>query len=91
MSGDRARNMPERPCGTALATRKRAIASHGMANAVFSCMKPVLLLAFLALGPTLAEQFPVVPRTASDVVAQRSGIAPPAAPREAERVWLGGR
>lgn len=65
-----------------------------MGNAVFSCMKPVLLLAFLALGPALAEQFPVLPPTApgvADAVVQRSGTAPPAAQREAERLWLCGR
>ena len=65
-----------------------------MANAAFSRMKPVLLLAFLALGPALAEQFPLLPRIAaatSDAAALRSGIAPPVAPREAERIWLCGR
>jgi hypothetical protein len=65
-----------------------------MANAAFSRMKPALLLAFLALGPALAEQFPAVPRiapTASDAAAQRSEAASPVAPREAERIWLCGR
>jgi hypothetical protein len=57
----------------------------------FSRMKPALLLAFLALGPALAEQFPVVPRAVSDAVAQSSGTTPPAAPRDAERFWLCGR
>lgn len=54
-------------------------------------MKPVLLLAFFALGPALAEQFPVLPRAASDAIAQQSGTTPPAAPRDAERIWLCGR
>jgi len=65
-----------------------------MANAAFSGMKPVLLLAFLALGPALAEQFPVVPNLtpgASDALAQGSGTTPQAAPRAAERIWLCGR
>jgi hypothetical protein len=65
-----------------------------MANAAFSRMKPVLLLAFLALGPALAEQFPVAPHlapAASDALAQRSETTPQAAPRELERLWLCGR
>jgi len=64
-----------------------------MANAVFSGMKPILLLAFLALGPALAEQFPVLPHIAAagpDAV-QRAGTAPPLAPTEAERIRLCGR
>lgn len=54
-------------------------------------MKPILLLAFLALGPALAEQFPALPRAMSDAIAQSSGTAPPTTPPEAERVWLCGR
>jgi hypothetical protein len=54
-------------------------------------MKPLLFLAFLALGPAFAEQFPIVPRVVSDAVAQSAGTAPTAAPREAERIWLCGR
>lgn len=56
-------------------------------------MKPILLLAFLALGPALAEQFPVVPNLtpAADALAQRSGTMLQTAPREAERIWLCGR
>ncbi|HEX3476236.1 MAG TPA: hypothetical protein VHT91_14520 [Kofleriaceae bacterium] len=50
-------------------------------------MKAALLLAFLALGPALAEQFSVLPRTVSEVVAQRSD-SPLAAPADAEPIWL---
>jgi hypothetical protein len=53
---------------------------------LFSGMKPVLLLAFLALGPAFAQQFPVLPRTVSEV-AQRAGT-PLAAPADAEPIWL---
>ena len=50
-------------------------------------MKAVLLLAFLALGPALADQFPVLPRAVSEAVTQRSGAAPlPAG--DAEPIWL---
>jgi hypothetical protein len=83
-----------RVCSTALEREKSATASRGMANAAFSRMKPILLLSFLALGPALAEQFPVLPRiaaSATDAVAQPSGTAPPAAQREAQRIWLCGR
>jgi hypothetical protein len=76
------------PCG---ACAQAAIASRGTANAAVSRMKPVLLLAFLALGPALAEQVPIVPPVVSDAVAQSSSTAPAAAPREAERIWLCGR
>lgn len=62
-----------------------------MANAVFSGMKVALLIAFLALGPALAEQFPLVPRTIPDAMAQRSDTAPAAGTRDAERIWLCGR
>src|SRR5439155_26231205 len=41
--------------------RDRASASRGTADAAFSRMKPILFLALLALGPALAEQFPVTP------------------------------
>jgi hypothetical protein len=68
--------------------RKRAIPAGGMANAAFSRMKPVLLLAFLALGPALAEQFPILPRAASEAVAQRSGTTLPTAPGGVEPIWL---
>jgi hypothetical protein len=63
------------------------MASRGMANAAFSRMKPALFLAFLALGPALAEQLPVLPRAPSEAVAQRSGTDPLPAPG-AERIWL---
>lgn len=63
------------------------MASRGMADAAFSCMKPALLLAFLALGPALAEQFPVLPRATAEAIAQRAGTAPlPAS--DADRIWL---
>lgn len=55
-----------------------------MANAAFSRMKAVLLLAFLALGPALANQFPLLPRAASEAVA-RSGAT---LPGNAEPIWL---
>jgi hypothetical protein len=54
----------------------------------FSRMKAVLLLAFLVLGPALADQFPVLPRAASDAVVQRSGTTPLPAPGDVERIWL---
>ncbi|HEX3759831.1 MAG TPA: hypothetical protein VHW23_14050 [Kofleriaceae bacterium] len=57
-------------------------------------MKPVLLLALLALGPALAEQFPLLPRPAAaalDTVAPRAGTAPPTVRPEVERLWLCGR
>lgn len=79
--------MPAQACGAARTGRKRAIGSRGMANAAFPRMKPVLLLAFLALGPALAEQFSVLPRTVSETVAQRSG-APLTAPADAGPNWL---
>jgi hypothetical protein len=68
--------------------RKHAIAARGTADAVFSLMKPVLLLAFLALGPALADQFPVLPRAASEAVAQRPGTTPLSAPGDMEPIWL---
>ena len=53
-------------------------------------MKPILFLALLALGPALAEQFPVTPPRHAAVAAdaaQASGTAP--APQvDAERTWL---
>lgn len=55
-----------------------------MADAGLSRMKAVLLLAFLALGPALANQFPVLPPAASDAVA-RSGAT---LPGNAEPIWL---
>lgn len=79
--------MPARLCALPRTGRRRAIASRGMTNAAFSRMKPVLLLAFLALGPALAQQFPVLPRTVSEAVAQRAGT-PLAAPADAESIWL---
>ena len=59
-------------------------------------MKPILLLAFLALGPALADQFPVT-TPASDPIADV--IAPPVSDAPAvdasahvgEHVWLCGR
>jgi hypothetical protein len=81
-------------CGAAADRAKTLAPARGMTNAAFSGMKPVLLLAFLALGPALAQQFPVVPNLApgiSGALAQRSGTTPQAAPREAERIWLCGR
>jgi hypothetical protein len=58
-----------------------------MADAAFSRMKAVLLLAFLALGPALADQFPLLPRATSEAVA-RSGATPLAMPDNAEPIWL---
>ena len=51
-------------------------------------MKAVLLLAFLALGPALADQFPVLPRATLEAVAQSSGATPLAVPDHAEPIWL---
>jgi hypothetical protein len=68
--------------------RKRAIAVRGTANAALSRMKAVLLLAFLALGPALADQFPVLPRAASEAMAQSTGTTPLPVPGNAEPIWL---
>lgn len=68
--------------------RKRAIAARGTANAAFSRMKAILLLAFLALGPALADQFPVLPRAASEAMAQSAGATPLPVPGNAEPIWL---
>jgi hypothetical protein len=68
--------------------RKHASAARGTADALFSRMKPVLLLAFLALGPALADQFPILPRAASEAVAQRSGTTPLPTPGDGEPIWL---
>lgn len=57
-------------------------------------MKPILLLAFLALGPALADQLPLR-SPASDPVA--SAVSEPAAAdaavpaRDGEHLWLCGR
>lgn len=50
-------------------------------------MKAALLLAFLALGPALADQFPLLPRAASEV-AQRSGATPLPVLDNGEPIWL---
>ncbi|HEY6177681.1 MAG TPA: hypothetical protein VIX73_24655 [Kofleriaceae bacterium] len=60
-------------------------------------MKPVLLLAFLALGPALADLIPVTrPVAAPEAAAamtetQHPAAASPIAPLEGERAWLCGR
>jgi hypothetical protein len=58
-------------------------------------MKPILLIAFLALGPALAEQFPAVPPgiapDTAAVLTQRPGAPPPGARLETERSLLCGR
>lgn len=60
-------------------------------------MKPILLLAFLAVGPALADQFPLTaPASAPlvDAVAPAVSDAPVAvdsAARAGEHVWLCGR
>ena len=51
-------------------------------------MKPALLIAFLALGPALAEQFPVLPRAASDAVVRQSGTALPTSPGDVQPILL---
>jgi hypothetical protein len=51
-------------------------------------MKPALLIAFLALGPALAEQFPVLPRATSEAVARRSGTTLPTIPGDVDPIWL---
>jgi hypothetical protein len=58
-------------------------------------MKPILLIAFLALGPALADQFPAfppgfAPETAA-MLNQRRGAVPPAARLDDERTLLCGR
>ena len=74
-------------------TRRRpaALASRGTADAAFSGMKPLFLLVLLALGPALAEQFPIVPHVVSDAAVESPGTAPAAVAQEAERIWLCGR
>ena len=65
----------------------------GTPNAALAGMKPILLVAVLALGPALAEQFPPPPQTAAaaaDTLAARSGTAPLPPPTEAERRALCG-
>jgi len=58
-------------------------------------MQPVLLLAFLALGPALAQQLPAVPPgstpEAAAVLSRHPGAPPPAALRDDERALLCGR
>ena len=59
-------------------------------------MKPILLLAFLAVGPALADQFPLTaPASAAmvDAVAPAVSDAPAvdATVRTGEHVWLCGR
>jgi len=76
------------PCGACARPQSLRVARRML---LFSRMKPLLFLAFLALGPALAEQVPIVPRVVSDAVVQSAGTAPAAAPREAERIWLCGR
>jgi len=58
-------------------------------------MKPVLLLAFLALGPALADQFPLTglaSAPANDPGAVAAGspsdAVPGATPLQGERAWL---
>jgi hypothetical protein len=69
-----------------------------MRDAVLRGMKPILLLAFLALGPALADQFPVT-RPASDPAVE--AVAPAGsdaasvdallAARGSDHLWLCGR
>ena len=59
-------------------------------------MKPIFLLAFLAVGPALADQFPVTtPASApiAEVIVPAVSDAPgvDAAARTGEHVWLCGR
>ncbi|HMG53102.1 MAG TPA: hypothetical protein VK601_06465 [Kofleriaceae bacterium] len=58
-------------------------------------MKPILLIAFLALGPALADQFPAFPPgfapEAVAVLSQRPGAVPPAARLDDARTLLCGR
>jgi hypothetical protein len=59
-------------------------------------MKPILLLAFLAVGPALADQFPLTAPASDplvDAVAPAASDAPAAAAavRTGEHVWLCGR
>lgn len=59
----------------------------------FRGMKPVLLLAVLALGPALAEQFPAPPHTAvvaRNLVGPQSRITPPPPLTDADRRSLCG-
>lgn len=58
-------------------------------------MKPILFLAFLALGPALADQFPVTGPVADPaaLAVMRDRAAPldmasPTAQLESERAWL---
>jgi hypothetical protein len=69
-----------------------------MRDADLRGMKPILLLAFLALGPALADQFPVS-RPASDPIAEAvaAGVSDAAsadallAAHQGEHLWLCGR
>jgi hypothetical protein len=64
-----------------------------MRDADLCGMKPILLIAFLALGPALADQFRVPALEAApltDPVARHASADAPTAPM-AEHTWLCGR
>jgi hypothetical protein len=75
--------------------REVAQAQRGMRDAARLGMKPVFLLAFLALGPALANLIPmadpvVEAATATAITGQTQHPAA-ATVSEAERAWLCGR
>ena len=77
--------------------REAAQAQRGMRDAALRGMKPAFLLAFLALGPALANLVPVAEPVveAATVAAITDQTQHPAAVAstvsEAERAWLCGR
>ena len=86
------------PCGGCVRWHSTRGMRRGMRDADLRGMKPILLLAFLAVGPALADQFPVI-RPASDPVV--AAVAPAGsesasvdsllAARDDEHLWLCGR
>jgi len=75
--------------------REAAQAQRGMRDAVLRGMKPAFLLAFLALGPALANLVPVadpiVEAETADAITGQTQHPAAANVSEAERAWLCGR
>ena len=75
--------------------REMAQAQRGMRDAARLGMKPVFLLAFLALGPALANLVPVaepvVEAATTDAITGRTQHPAAATVPQAERAWLCGR
>lgn len=87
--------MPARRASGALATWRHGPGLLACAMLFRRGMKTVVMLAFLALGPALAQQFPAVPPGAASATAatfgQRAGFVVPGAPIEDQRTLLCGR